>query len=91
MHKWTVTLETAEYIASDRFGSTAARRRHSSSTAASGCILALQLSIFHFANLNVCFSQQRPFRAEENHDNDGQLTAEAVSKRKIDRMRSFPS
>jgi hypothetical protein len=40
-----------------------------------GCIPALQLSIFHFANLNVCFSQQRPFRAEENHENDGQLTA----------------
>jgi len=41
---------------------------------------ALQFSIFHFANLNVCFSEQRPFRAEENHENDGRLTANAVEK-----------
>ncbi len=68
-------IENNIRIASVRFGSTAARRRHSSSTAASRCIPALQLSIFHFANLNVCFSQQRPFRAEENYENDGQLTA----------------
>ena len=72
---WILGSRAARPIASDCFGSLAARRRHSISTAASGCISALQLSIFHFTNLNVCFSQQRPFRAKENHGNDGQLTA----------------
>ena len=69
--------DSLSFIEKDCLGSTAARRRHSSSTAASGCIPALQLSIFHFANLNVCFSQQRPFKADENHENDGQLTAKS--------------
>ena len=58
-----------------RFGSLAALRYRISPTAASGCILALQLSIFHFANLNVCFHQKRSFKSCENQRNEGQLTA----------------
>jgi hypothetical protein len=45
------------------------------------CIPVLQLSIFHFANLNVCFSQQRPFKAEENHEYDRPETARSGQKR----------
>ena len=59
--------------------------------AASGAKLAVREADFQNSNLNDCFTQQRPFRAEENHDNERQLTAEAVSKGKIDSVRSFPS
>ena len=43
--------------------------------AASGAKAAVREADFQNANLNDCFTQQRPFRAEENHDNDRQLTA----------------
>ena len=43
--------------------------------AASGAKAAVREADFQNANLNDCFTQQRPFRAEENHENDRQLTA----------------
>ncbi len=58
-----------------RFGSVAAAQHDISPTAASGGNPAVRVANFQNPNLNVCFSQQRPFRAEENHENDGQLTA----------------
>ena len=63
-----------------RFGSQAALQSHSSSTAASGCKAAVREADFQNANLNDCFTQQRPSRAAENHDNEGQLTADTVEK-----------
>ena len=45
--------------------------------APSGGNPAVRVAVFQNANLNVCFSQQRPFKAEENHENDGQLSAKS--------------
>ena len=56
------------------FGSVAARQANNSPTAASGAKPAVREADFQNSNLNDCFTQQRPFRAEENHENDGQLT-----------------
>ena len=42
---------------------------------ASGGKAVVSRTIFDSNILNVCFSQKRPFRAEENHENEGQLTA----------------
>ena len=47
----------------------------SSSGVCFGSQAAIHETEFQYSNLNDCFTQQRPFKAEENYENDRQLTA----------------
>ena len=55
--------------------------------------ICIQLDFYFFGGLTravivyVCFSQKRSFRSPEIQEIDRPLSAEAVSKRKIDRLR----
>ena len=64
-------------LADVRFGSQAALQSHSSSTAACGAKPAVREDDFQTANLNDCFTQQRPFRTLGNHQTDSPLTAKS--------------
>jgi len=58
-----------------RFGSLVDLLTNITPTAASEGKPAVREADFQNSNLNDCFTQQRPFRAEENHENEGPLTA----------------
>ena len=59
----------------DSYGSTAARRRHSSSTAASGAKPAVRKRELPRRFSNVCFHQKRSSRSSNFGEIEGQLSA----------------
>ena len=73
------------------FGSTAAPQHDISPTDAFEREPVVQQRKFDSEIMNVCFSRKRSFVSLKIPGNEGPLTAEAVSKRKIDRLRSFLS
>ena len=77
---WTPNLNVG-------YGSQAALHPDITPTAASEGKPAVHEADFQTSNLNDCFTQQRPFRAEENHDNDRPLSARSGrSERQVQRI-----
>ncbi len=74
-----------------RCGSQADLFPNTTRTAASGTNPAVQTNNFENPELNDCFPRKRSFTSLNISEIEGRLSAEAVSKRKIDRLRTFPS